>query len=146
MELPCPAPMILSIKLPRALLQIVLEQCDIDDSTIGVDVPRAAGAFDPISSSHRQYFWDDVAISFSCPERSFDALQVEIVRMGARPYCNILWNCCFHCASHLLDRYDFLLQATDHETFGKFNQINWRVRLGMAPHLNDFPCIAILDQ
>ena len=39
MELPCPVPMILSIKLPRALLQVVLEQSDIDDSAIGVDVP-----------------------------------------------------------------------------------------------------------
>jgi hypothetical protein len=39
MELPCPVPMILSIKLPRALLQVVLEQSDIDNSAIGVDVP-----------------------------------------------------------------------------------------------------------
>ena len=54
MELPCPVPMILSIKLPRALLQVVLEQSDIDDSSIGVDVPRAAWAFDPVSASHRE--------------------------------------------------------------------------------------------
>ena len=38
MELPCPVPMILSIKLPSALLQVVLEQSDIDNSAIGVDV------------------------------------------------------------------------------------------------------------
>jgi len=38
MELPCPVPMILSIKLPCALLQVVLEQSDID-------IPPSASMF-----------------------------------------------------------------------------------------------------
>ena len=109
MELPCPVPMILSIKLPCALLQVVLDQSDIDNSAIGVDVPRATRAFDPISASHREHLWPDVAITFSSPERSFNALQVEVIRMGAPPQWEILRNCCFHRTNRPLERHDFFL-------------------------------------
>ena len=127
MEFPCPVPMILSINLPRVLLKIVLQQSDIDDSTIGIDVPRTARAFNPVSTSHCKYFWPDIAIAFSRLERSFDTLQVEIIRMGTPPQRYSIRNWCFHRVNHPLERHDFFLQATNHKTFGKLNEIDWRV-------------------
>ena len=119
--------MILSIEPPQALLRIILEQSDIDDSTIGVDVARAARAFYPIPASHREHLWQDVAISFSSPKRTLNTLPVEIIRMGALPHSHNFQTCCVHRVNHPLERHDFFLEATDHKPFGELDEIDWRV-------------------
>jgi hypothetical protein len=95
-EFPRPALMILSINLPFALLRIILKQSDIDDSSIGVNVPRTARAFYAIPTGHRVHLWQDIAVSLSRPKRTLDTLLVEIIWMGKSSHRYLFKNCCFH--------------------------------------------------
>ena len=107
MEFPCPALMILSIELPRALLRIKLEQSDVNNSAIGVDIPRTARALYAIAPGHREHVWHHVAVSLSRPQCTLDTFPVEIIRMGEPAQSYLFDNCCFHGVNPPLDHEDF---------------------------------------